>query len=146
MVETPRSIFGGNSPPQRVVPDALFVYQIGERALVGLVEIDRGTERGRATRWVQKIQAYSLLFQSERLREATGFANARLITLVPTAARRDFLAEFMHTNANPALARRCWFAEQSVLDSPGFAQPVWRQPGAPDLQPLLGSSVSAQTE
>lgn len=118
-----------------VRPDSWFVYRLGERVLVGLLEADRGTERG-AGRWKEKVAAYSALFSGGRLREACGYANARVLVVAPTARRRDFLAAFVAREAG-AVAQRFWFADRSVLSSDDLSLAAWRKPGSDRLLPLI---------
>ena len=129
------------TPPKLCRPDAWLVYRMGERVLVGLLEADRGTERG-DRRWQEKIAAYQALFASDRLRETTGYQKARVITIVPDARRRDHLAEFVTQHASPWLARRFWFAGRSLLNTPDLFVAGWRQPGSQLLRPLLRREVA----
>lgn len=150
-------------------PDAWFVYQIGwhqnasgenfseqtdshERSeplplvLVGLVEVDRGTERG-STRWAEKMTDYRTLFgNKEVLRATTGYRNARVLIFVPDARRRDSLSELIAAQIRergfPAqLLERFWIAEHSLLLGGGFGEAAWRRPGVPNLSPLLAAEM-----
>jgi len=127
--------------PAMVKPDAWFTFSLASdgAVLVGMVEADRGTERGTAlgSRWLQKIEAYAALFASGRLKEVTGYRNARILILTPTAARRDSLAALLAERAAPGLAGRCWLAQKEVLAGKDIAAALWRQPASPGLQPLL---------
>lgn len=128
---------------RRVRPDAWFVYQVKEPVrdrdkpvvLVGLVEVDRGTERG-DRRWGEKIEAYAALFASGRLPQVTGYVNARVLVFTPDARRRDQLAKFIAENGGPSTSR-FWLAEQAATKKPDMAQSVWRQAGSDALGSLL---------
>ena len=65
--------------------------------LVGLVEVDRGTERG-DRRWQEKLEAYAALFAGGSLQAATGYRNARILVVTSDARRRDQLAAFIQGN------------------------------------------------
>ena len=128
-----------------VRPDAWFVYRMGQRAdsdtvLVGLVEVDRGTERG-DTRWQEKLEAYKALFSGEALRAATGYVNARVLVIAPNGKRRDQLTKFITKNGG-AMAARFWLADQEVYDRPELARPAWRQGGGSQvLSPLWAHTM-----
>jgi hypothetical protein len=133
--------------PKRVSPDAWFVYQIGKAApdgspppvLVGLLELDRGTERV-APRWEEKVAAYTALYQGGQLKAVTGYANARVLVVVPDTGRRDRLADFLREHAPPDLAARFWVAARTVL----AAEDAWRQAGSAILRPLLPTSLAGE--
>jgi DNA-binding transcriptional ArsR family regulator len=127
---------GRAQPPKAVRPDAWFAYRLGGRVLVGLLEADRGTERG-SLRWKEKLAAYGFLFRSGRLAEVTGYANARVLAVVPDGRRRDRLAEFIKEQAAPEGAERFWLAERALLAEPDLGLAAWRRPGAEGLAPLL---------
>lgn len=126
--------------PKVVRPDAWFVYRFQERALVGLLEVDRGTERG-TERWRAKLQAYHRLYQSGRLQEVTGYQHARILVITPDARRRTRLAELIEQQTRerraPELAARFWLAERSILNCPDLTSVAWEQPQSRALQPLL---------
>lgn len=130
---------GAHTTPKAVRPDAWFCYRLPQGVLVGLVEVDRGTERG-GKRWLDKIAAYTALFRSARLYEATGYRNARLLVIVPTPARREYLARFLADHAPADMTNRCWLAERTVLQTLDLTQPVWQQPGSHVLKPLISPS------
>lgn len=123
-----------------VRPDAWFVYRMGERVLVGLVEVDRGTERG-ATRWSEKLTAYHALFASGRLQEVTGLANARVLVFATGVRRRDQLADFVAKQARPGLAERFWFVDLHTLGEVTLVSPHWRVPNSAILTALLPPAV-----
>ena len=114
--------------------------------LVGLVEIDRGTERG-GLRWGEKLEAYRSLFSDRTaLAAATGYVNARVLVLAPDARRRDGLASLLEQRAGelrlpPEDLGRFWLATQEVLARTDLAEAFWRRPGSDTLWPL----VSPQT-
>lgn len=128
---------------RRVKPDAWFVFQVkepgqhGEKpvVLVGLVEVDRGTERG-DRRWSEKIEAYAALIDSSRLQQVTGYVNARVLVFTPDERRRDQLAGFIRESSR-AVAARFWLASNEVLDTPAITLPGWRQFGSSSLHLLI---------
>jgi len=126
--------------PYAVRPDAWFVLRLGRAVLVGIVEVDRGTERG-DHRWREKLNAYGALFADGRLPVVTGYVNARVLVIAPDARRRDRLCEMVGEAVGP-LASRFWFASASVLDRPDFGDGQWRRYGEADVQPLLASEAS----
>jgi len=123
-------------PPLRCCPDAWFIYRLNGRVLVGLVEVDRGTEKG-GLRWKQKLDSYQILFTGDRIKEKTGYAHARVLVLTPDARRRASLAQFIAKEAPAGLAARFWLAERSVLQRPDLGAALWQRPGNPELLPLL---------
>ncbi len=122
-----------------VRPDAWFVYGLREPGnLVGLVEVDRGTERGR-TRWAEKFVAYTALFSSNRVLEVTGQKQARVLVVTPNATRRDMLGLWLsewlsHVDLPPD---RFWLAEKAALGDVDLRAAVWRVPKRNDLTPLV---------
>ena len=126
---------GRERGPSVVRPDAWFVLRLGRAVLVGLVEVDRGTERG-DRRWREKLGAYGTLFSSGHLNAVTGYVNARVLVLTPDARRRDRLCEMVGQAAEP-LASRFWFASTSALDQPDLGDGQWRRYGVADVQPLV---------
>ncbi len=128
---------------RRVRPDAWFVYLVKEPVqqegkpvvLVGLVEVDRGTERG-DRRWGEKLDAYGELFASGRLQQVTGYVNARVLVFTPEARRRDQLAGFIRESGRD-VAARFWLAEQAVMETLDLMRPVWVQAASRKLQPLI---------
>jgi hypothetical protein len=135
---------GRTRSPRQVRPDAWFLYRVGTKALVGLVELDRGTERG-SRRWEEKVAAYGALFAGDRLQELTGYANARVLVVTPTARRRDWLTEFIGGHAPPELAGRFWLAERRMLRAPDLKEIGWQQPGTKLLLPLLSQESVRQS-
>ena len=126
--------------PKLCHPDAWLVYRIDERALVALVEVDRGTERG-GRKWGQKVAAYEELFQGGRLPDVTGYGRARILTVTPDERRRDRLAKFVGEHAPEWLAKRFWFADHTILEVPDLYQIAWRQSTVPQLQLLLAPEL-----
>ncbi len=121
---------GAERAPRHVRPDARFVLRLGradsrEAVLVGLVEVDRGTERGER-RWGEKIEAYGSLLEGDRLRDATGYVNARVLVICPDARRAD-----------PALAARFWLAGRDALARPDLGRSDWRRADSPLMRPLV---------
>ena len=136
---------GQAQAPKVVRPDAWFVYRLGQQAgreavLVGLLEFDRATERGER-RWAEKVAAYRSLFSGPGLREATGYANGRILVVCPTARRRERLAALIAELAGPALGGRFWLIERTRLEEPGLAPSAWQRPGSQVLQPLVPASL-----
>ena len=125
-----------SGPLSRLVrPDAWFVYRLGEVVLVGLVEVDRGTERGRRS-WVAKLDAYQSLFSDRAaLVAATGYMNARVLVLTPSSQRLNGLVALLDDSMSklelpPAILDRFWLAEQPVLACPDLTEARWRRPGS----------------
>ncbi len=132
--------FDRDQPPLTVRPDAWFVLRLGQVVLVGLVEVDRGTERG-DRRWREKLDAYAALFAGGCLPGVTGYINARVLVLTPSQVRRDALARFIaaqmrESSLSTGLAERFWLADQSLLTEGDLAKQLWRRPGSDALWPL----------
>jgi len=125
-----------SQPPKVARPDAWFVFRLGERVLVGLVEVDRGTERG-TKRWIEKVSAYRHLFTGSALPAATGYQNARVLVIAPSVRRRDAISKVVAAHTSGELAARFWLAERSVLDEPRLSQVAWVKPGDGSVLPLL---------
>jgi hypothetical protein len=123
--------------PTVVRSDAWFTYCVHDRVLVGLVEVDRGTERG-LKRWGEKLLAYRELFIGDRLHEMTGYRNARVLVFTPNARRRDRLAEIIRAHASEPLAARFWLVDDTFPKT-DFDAAVWRTTRDHVLQPLLTS-------
>lgn len=145
----------GLGEPERgasVRPDAWFVYEFTAGArpvvLVGLAEVDRGTERG-DRHWRAKLNGYRQLFdEGAALRAATGYVNARVLVFTPNAQRRDRLAaslvEIVREGNMPyELLERFWLAEHAALGRTDLTEPVWRRPGVLNLVPLVPAKVLA---
>ena len=124
---------------QVVRPDAWFALRLSisekRTVLVGLVEVDRGTERG-DRRWKEKLDAYGLLYSGTTLREVTGYVNARVLVVTPCVHRRDRLAAFIGQEGC-ALAPRIWLAERSVLSRTDLGEQSWRRGDDSFLHPLV---------
>jgi len=123
-------------PPKSVYPDAWFVYALGEQRLVGLLEVDRSTERG-ARRWKEKIAAYTALFSGSRLKGITGYAHARLMVITLTERRREALTSFIAHHAPAHLSKRFWLADHSIFATPGFSVAHWQRPSGNSLEPFI---------
>lgn len=130
---------GREIAPRRVLPDAWFIYRVqgGERptVLVGLVEVDRGTERG-DRRWQEKVAGYGALFAGDRLRQTTGYRNARVLVLTSGEGRRDQVARLISRCAAFPLAQRFWIAAGAGWNTADLTQLCWRRPGDDALSPL----------
>ncbi len=135
-----------------VRPDAWFAYELNGGArpvvLVGLAEIDRGTERG-DRHWWAKMNGYRRLFEEqEALTAATGYVNARVLVFTPNVQRRDRLAVTLvdlvqQANLPYEFLSHFWLAEHAVLSGDDLAAPVWRRPGVSALLPLVSPKVLA---
>ena len=124
----------------RVLPDAWFVYQVNfaepPTVLVGLVEVDRGTERG-DRRWGEKLVNYEALFADRTaLSAATGYMNARILVFAPDGARRDRLTGFLAEQGRDTAAR-FWLTGMETTEEASLNAPVWRRPSLSDFWPLL---------
>lgn len=135
---------GHREPPSVVAPDAWFTYNLGSAVLVGLVEVDRGTEWGSA-RWREKVTAYRRLFAGNRLREATGYVNARVLVFAPSRAALVRIAGLVREHAEPAVHARFWLADHSICACPGLAHPVWQRADGDAARPLIAYSASQRT-
>ncbi len=125
--------------PYQVRPDAWFILRLPKAVLVSLVEVDRGTERG-DRHWREKLTAYEALFASGRLPDVTGYVNARVLVITPSARRRDQLAEIVKA-FNGVCASKVWVAQGDVLHEPSLYPPQWRQQADHPLKPLVSSSA-----
>lgn len=124
--------------PKIVRPDAWFVYRLDKKVLIGLVEIDRATERLVCRgRWHGKLEAYGALYRGDILQSVTGYRNARILVTVPNEARRDRLASFIAESGPAELARRFWLVTTADLRAASLNSPVWQMPGECELQPLV---------
>jgi len=130
---------GPGVSPATLRPDAWFAYRLGGRALVGLAEVDRGTEG--ALRWKEKVAAFRELFAGGRLRAATGYCQARVLVTVPDGKRRSRLCRLVSGEAGPDLAGRFWFACHGDATRSGLAGAVWERSGAPGLGPLVDEGL-----
>ena len=121
---------GRTSAPLFVRPDAWFVLRLQQLVLVGLVEVDRGTERG-DLRWREKFDAYAALFNGGHLSAVTGYVNARVLVVTPSERRRDKLAETVTKSAEAGLASRFWISHSTIFENVSLFSQQWRQ--QPDL-------------
>lgn len=123
---------GAHLPPAR--PDAWFVYGLtNERALVGLVEADRGTERGRQWEW--KARDYEEMLAGPALSQATGGnTKARLVIVTQSEGRRERIAELLSETSIAAIS---FVATQDDLQAGGLERPIWNTPPEPYLVPLV---------
>ncbi|MBA2678831.1 MAG: replication-relaxation family protein [Ktedonobacteraceae bacterium] len=124
-----------DNAPFSVRPDAWFALRLRKAVLVGLVEVDRGTERG-DQRWREKLKAYNSLFSSGLLPSVTGYVNARVLVIAPDARRRDLLARTIAEYDAP-VSSRLWIAAQAILGETSLFLPRWRQRVDWPLKPLL---------
>ena len=122
--------------PFAVRPDAWFVLRLERPVLVGLVEVDRGTERG-DRRWREKLEAYGALFAGGRLPAVTGYVNARVLVIAPDARRRDHLQALVEEHAPALLASRIWLGSHPELDDSSLLSPTWQRPHCQTLQSLV---------
>jgi hypothetical protein len=117
-----------------VRPDAWFLFALPSgKTLVGLVEADRGTERG--DRWLAKADGYAQLLGSDELADATGGRrNARLVAVALDEARRDRITRDL--GASP-IAASSYVATVEDLREGGLSSPVWRSKGKVGGVPLV---------
>jgi hypothetical protein len=131
-----------NAPLKSVRPDAWFGYKsLSGQVLVSLVEIDRGTERG-GGRWKDKMEQYGALFGGGRgvIKATTGYEAARVLVIVPTAVRREWLAQFIAKEAATEFVRdRFWIVVRKDLEQATLTSAVWQRAGMNGLHPLLVS-------
>ena len=123
----------------RARPDAWFTYALKEGGtLLGLVEIDRGTERA-PSRWQEKFGHYAALFAGTLLPEVTGQKQGRVLVIVPDAKRRENIAAILRDllPGSGVPPDRFWLAEKSVLEQTDLRAAVWQVPERPALMPLV---------
>ena len=125
--------------PFAVRPDAWFVLRLEGAVLVGLVEVDRGTERGER-RWREKLDAYGALFSGTRLPAVTGYVNARVLVIAPDVRRRDQLVGTIG-EWNESLASRFWITERLSTDKASLFLPHWRRRTDLPLQSLISPQM-----
>ena len=120
--------------------------------LVALIEVDRGTERGRE-RWSEKIGAYAALFCSGCLADLTGYQRARVLVVCNSEARRDTLVALIaelageielpgegeNVASSGKLAERFWLTTADALQNATLSDLVWRRPGRGEMVPLVNS-------
>jgi hypothetical protein len=137
-----------DSPVRSVRPDAWFGYRFASgQVMISLVEIDRGTERG-GNRWKEKMVQYGSLFGAGRsvIKATTGFEAARVLVVVPTVARREWLAQFIAEEAtNDFVRERFWLVVRRDLLKTTFSDAVWQRAGKEGLHPLLPAPVTLQS-
>lgn len=121
--------------PFSVRPDAWFVLRLSQAVLVGLVEVDMGTERGER-HWREKLDAYATLFTSGCLPAVTGYVNARVLVVCPNEKRRDQLALFL-ARVDSTLAERFWVTDHRILGERSLTQVQWRRSHLIKLCPLV---------
>lgn len=128
-------------------PDAWFVYQlkagVPPTVLVGLVEVDRATERG-DRHWSQKVAAYAGLFASGALKEAIGYHRARVLVVTPSQERCDVLLQIIETLCEtqrlPLETReRFWLTRRlsQEVSKKLLTLPFWRRGGHSGFSPLI---------
>ncbi|MGC4044876.1 MAG: replication-relaxation family protein [Armatimonas sp.] len=88
----------GNLQALSVRPDAIFHYDLGEKAIAGILEVDmgseRGTSQGRFDRWAQKAESYAALYDSEvALRSLVGTKYVRIVVSAPNEERAAWIAQ-----------------------------------------------------
>jgi DNA-binding CsgD family transcriptional regulator len=139
------------TPEKLLIPDAWFIYQVRAGAsptmLVGLVECDRGTERGQV-RWEEKLVGYLRLFRGDALRRTTGYERARVLVLTLTIERRERLSELIarfdrEHGLSGELSRRFWLVEQAALQTPSLGEALWQRPGVSEKAPLVSRELLA---
>lgn len=123
------------SVPYSVRPDAWFALRIKQAVLVGLVEVDRGTERG-DRRWREKLESYAALYAMGDLTSVTGYRNARVLVFCSSERRRDQVSAIIDAVERP-LASRFWITDLTTLRQPSLLATRWRQPDGTLLKPLI---------
>lgn len=130
--------------PRQARPDAWFVYRLQEATLVGLVEVDRGTERSPA-RWQEKVGVYAVLLSGSTIQELTTHKQARVLVITPDVRRREAIAGVIE-EVLPDVSLppdRFWIAEKAALRRADLSEPVWRVPGRAELMPLVPARLLA---
>ena len=132
-----------NQAPFWVRPDAWFVLRLPKAVLVGLVEVDRGTERG-DRRWQEKLTAYEALFEDRDLAAVTGYVNARVLVITPNPGRRDRLAGFIADQDGP-VESKFWIAASEVMAVPSLSAKCWQHPLGSALKPLVPDYITSKS-
>lgn len=127
----------------QVRPDAWFVYNLQFRpspaVVVGLVEVDRGTERGNA-RWDDKIYSYVTLFSSGQLPDITGYKNARVVVVCPSTQRCAAIAQQIRDKAG-AYLDSFWIGQHDISLNPDLASLVWQRPSSSAKLPFAPAKL-----
>lgn len=138
-------LMGSEAIVGRARPDARFVYQFKGVRLLGLLEIDRGTET--LTRWKEKFSQYAPLLTpgSTALKEATGESRGRVLVVTPNEKRRAGIADVIWSCLDKARIEpeRYWITVRSSLGNRDLAAPVWQVPELEGLQPLVPEQLLA---
>ncbi len=129
---------GSRTTIGRVRPDAWFTYPLKGATLMGMVEIDRGTERRPAT-WIEKFAQYREVLHTDTLHAATGHRTGRVLVIVPSVARRETLAQLLAgcIAGTEVTAERFMLAHREDLQQADLRSPIWQLPGVSERVPLV---------
>lgn len=130
---------GKRAAAQTFKPDAWFIYPLRQpMALVGMLEVDMGTERSKEN-WEGKFHHYRNALLSGEITSITSTQSARVIVITSTVARREalyyMLGELLMAHETPGY--RFWLADKTVLNEASLTDAVWRVPGIEELQSLV---------
>ena len=120
-----------------VQPDGVLILRLRQgRVLVGLIEVDRGTERGEK-HWRMKTDGYAALFASGSLEGFTGYKGARVLVIAHTLERAEHLAALVE-RLRPEEAFRYWFTDRQTLATSDLSLPLWTNRGV--VTPMVESA------
>lgn len=114
-------------------PDGLAILKLPQNVLVGLIESDRGTERG-AKHWRHKVDTYADLFASGELPTLTGYKGARILVVCLDEARVQRLGRLL-VELDPLEARRYWLTDADTLAEEDLSACRWWNAG--ERKPLI---------
>lgn len=120
-------------------PDAWFVLRLPKVVLVGLVEVDRGTERG-DRHWQKKIENYTWLYSNDRLYQTTGYKNARGVVTAPHARRLEKISEIISEHG-AAIADKFWLIVHENLSSLDIISSRWMNPNKQEELQLVSPAL-----
>ena len=129
---------GARTTIGRVQPDAWFTFPLKGATLMGLLEIDRGTERRPAT-WIEKFAQYREVLNTDMLYAATGHRTGRVLVIVPSVVRRETLAQLLADclSGTEVTPERFMLAHRADLQQADLRSPIWHLPGVSERVPLV---------
>lgn len=129
---------GREQYPRQARPDAWFTYRFPEATLMGMVEVDRGTERS-PSRWHEKFAQYAPLLCGDVVQALTGQKQGRVLVICPNEARRKAVADILEglLPASQVPPDRFWLTTRAALEGTDLRQTTWRVAGRRELMPLV---------
>lgn len=129
---------GREQYPRQARPDAWFTYRFQEATLMGMVEVDRGTERS-PSRWHEKFAQYAPLLCGDMVQELTGQKQGRVLVICPNEVRREAVASLLEglLPASHVPPDRFWLASRATLEGTDLRHAIWRVAGRATLMPLV---------